>query len=70
MNFSLISVEVIKMKTSNDFSKLYEVVNEDNLSNIVGGKPKLPGWVKWVNGIGGLIGSAAEPGSINWNLYK
>lgn len=66
----LVIMEVIEMKISNDFDKLYKVVSEDDLSDVVGGKRKLPGWVKWVNGIGGLIGSAAEPGSINWNLYK
>ena len=47
----LVIMEVIEMKISNDFDKLYKVVSEDDLSDVVGGKRKLPGWVKWVNGI-------------------
>lgn len=39
----LVIMEVIEMKISNDFDKLYKVVSEDDLSDVVGGKRKLPG---------------------------
>lgn len=58
------------MENKDVFSELYEIVGDTDLTNVVGGKKKTPSWVKWVNGIGGLIGEVAEPGSINWKLYK
>ncbi|CCK83033.1 Putative uncharacterized protein [Lactobacillus equicursoris 66c] len=49
--------------------KLLKIMSEEELKQVKGGKKKLPSWVKWSNGISGLVGELAEPGSINWKHH-
>ncbi len=41
-------------------------MKEQDLKKVKGGSRKEPYWEKWANGIDGLIGEIAEPGSVHW----